>query len=96
MNLQDFIERFRDRVIQLVALDANPLYRPGVDRKEIYQLIKQILRRPIASQIDAIGGVVKALKSRDSAILVGEMGLGKTYISGSSPWRVGENGGKTV
>ncbi|HEX2522515.1 MAG TPA: DEAD/DEAH box helicase, partial [Terriglobia bacterium] len=29
----------------------------------------------------AIGGIVQALRARDSAILVGEMGLGKTYIS---------------
>jgi len=81
MDLQEFIERFRDSVINLVAQDSQPLYRPGSDRKEAYDLIKHIPRRPIACQIDAIGGIVKALRSRDSAILVGEMGLGKTYIS---------------
>ena len=77
MNLQTFIEKFREAVAQ----DSNPLYRPGADRKEAYQLIKHIPRRPIACQIDAIGGIVKALKSRGSVVLVGEMGLGKTYIS---------------
>ncbi len=81
MNLQDFIQKFRHAVIESVAQDSNPLYRPGADRKEAYELINQIPRRPIACQIDAIGGIVKALKSRASAILVGEMGLGKTYIS---------------
>jgi len=81
MNLHVFLETFRDAVIVKVAQDSNPLYRPAADRKEAYQLIKHIPRRPIACQIDAIGGIVKALKSRDSVVLVGEMGLGKTYIS---------------
>lgn len=81
MNLYDFLERYRQAVVELVAQDSKPLYRPGADRKEAYDLIKHIPRRPIACQIDAIGGIVKALRSRDSAILVGEMGLGKTYIS---------------
>jgi len=81
MNLKEFIERFRESIVDQVAKDSHPLYRPGHDRKEAYDLIKHITRRPIACQIDAIGGIVKALRSRDSAILVGEMGLGKTYIS---------------
>src|SRR5215813_14498597 len=81
MNIQDFIEEFRSVIVSSVGRDSNPLYHPGTDRKKIYQFIKEIPRRPIASQIDAIGGIVQTLRSRDSAILVGEMGLGKTYIS---------------
>jgi SNF2 family DNA or RNA helicase len=81
MNIHDFIEEFRSVIVASVGRDSNPLYHPGTDRKKIYQLIKGIPRRPIASQIDAIGGTVNALRSRDSAVLVGEMGLGKTYIS---------------
>jgi SNF2 family DNA or RNA helicase len=81
MNIHDFIEEFRSVIVASVGRDSNPIYRPGTDRKKIYHLIKTLPRRPIASQIDAIGGIVQALQSRDSAILVGEMGLGKTYIS---------------
>jgi SNF2 family DNA or RNA helicase len=81
MNIHDFIEEFRSVIVTSVGRDSNPLYHPGTDRKAIYQLIKNLPRRPIASQIDAIGGIVQALRFRDSAILVGEMGLGKTYIS---------------
>jgi len=81
MNLHDFIEEFRSVIVSSVGRDSNPLYHPAIDRKRIYKLIKEIPRRPIASQVDAIGGIVQALRSRDSAILVGEMGLGKTYIS---------------
>jgi len=81
MNIHDFIEEFRSVIVASVGRDSNPLYHPGTDRKVIYKLIKELPRRPIASQIDAIGGIVRALQSRDSAILVGEMGLGKTYIS---------------
>jgi SNF2 family DNA or RNA helicase len=81
MNIHEFIEEFRSVIIASVGRDSNPLYHPGIDRKKIYQLIKTLPRRPIASQVDAIGGIVQALRARDSAILVGEMGLGKTYIS---------------
>ena len=81
MNIHDFIEEFRSVIIASVGRDSNPLYHPGTDRKAIYKLIKELPRRPIASQVDAIGGIVQALRSRNSAILVGEMGLGKTYIS---------------
>ena len=81
MNIHEFIKEFRSVIVTSVGRDSNPLYHPGTDRKAIYQLIKTLPRRPIASQIDAIGGIVQALRSRDSAILVGEMGLGKTYIS---------------
>jgi SNF2 family DNA or RNA helicase len=81
MNIHDFIEEFRSVIVSSVGQDSNPLYHPASDRKRIYKLIKEIPRRPIASQVDAIGGIVQALRSRDSAILVGEMGLGKTYIS---------------
>jgi SNF2 family DNA or RNA helicase len=81
MNIHEFIEEFRSVIIATVGRDSDPLYHPATDRKKIYQLIKTLSRRPIASQIDAIGGIVQALRSRDSAILVGEMGLGKTYIS---------------
>src|SRR5262245_42610320 len=81
MNIHEFIEEFRSVIVASVGRDSNPLYHPATDRKKIYQLIKTLPRRPIASQIDAIGGVLQALRFRDSAILVGEMGLGKTYIS---------------
>jgi hypothetical protein len=81
MNIHGFIEEFRSVIIATVGRDSDPVYHPATDRKKIYQLIKTLPRRPIASQIDAIGGIVQALQSRDSAILVGEMGLGKTYIS---------------
>ena len=81
MNIHEFIEEFRSVIVTSVGRDSNPLYHPGTDRKKIYQLIKSLPRRPIASQVDAIGGIVQALRFRDSAILVGEMGLGKTYIS---------------
>jgi len=81
MGIHEFIEKFRENIIERVAQDSKPLYRPGADRKEAYELIKHIPRRPIACQIDAVGGIVKALRSRDSAVLVGEKGLGKTYVS---------------
>jgi SNF2 family DNA or RNA helicase len=81
MNIHEFVEEFRSVIVASVGRDSNPLYHPGTDRKKIYQLIKSLPRRPIASQVDAIGGIVEALRFRDSAILVGEMGLGKTYIS---------------
>ena len=57
MNIHDFIEEFRSVIVASVGRDSNPLYHPGTDRKQIYQLIKSLQRRPIASQVDAIGGL---------------------------------------
>ena len=68
MNIHDFIEEFRSVIVASVGRDSNPLYHPGTGRKAIYKLIKDLPRRPIASQVDAIGGIVQALQSRDSAI----------------------------
>src|SRR5438105_14530818 len=81
MNIHEFIEEFRSVIIASVGRDSNPLYHPGIDRKKIYQLIKTLPRRPIASQAHAIGRIVQALRARESAILVGGTGLGKTYIT---------------
>lgn len=76
MNIHGFIEEFRSVIIASVGRDSNPRYHPGTDRKAIYKLIKELPRRPIASQVDAIGGIVQALRSRDSAILVGDPDTG--------------------
>ncbi len=56
MGIREFIEKFRENIIERVAQDSKPLYRPGQDRKAAYDLIKHISRRPIACQIDAIDG----------------------------------------
>src|SRR2546427_201251 len=81
MNIHEFIEEFRSVIVASVGRDSNPVYHPGTDRKTIYQRITSPPSAPNASQSDAIGGIAQALRFCDSAILVGEMGLGKTYIS---------------
>src|SRR5262249_19146735 len=81
MNIHEFIEEFRSVIVASVGRDSNPLYHPATDRKKIYQLIKTLPRRPIASQCDAMGGIAQPLRFRDSAFLGEERGLGKPYTS---------------
>ena len=50
MNIREFIEEFRSVIVATVGRDSNPIYHPGTDRKKIYQLIKSLTRRPIASR----------------------------------------------
>jgi len=80
MNIHEFIEEFRSVIVATVGRDSDPIYHPGIDRKKIYQLIKSLPRRPIASQIDAIGGIVQALGRVVRRFFVGELVLGKTTI----------------
>ena len=82
MNIHDFIEEFRSVIVASVGRDSNPLYHPGTDRKAIYQLIKEASRDgPSQARWTLLAESSRLSDSRDSAILVGEMGLGKTYIS---------------
>jgi len=69
---------------------AEPLFNPGDSWDEkLYSL----LRKPYQAQGDAIMGLCKLLRDYDSAIVVGEMGCGKTLIGASVPY-VYDNGGR--
>ena len=52
-----------------------------------------LLRKPYLAQGDAVMGLCKLLRDYDSAIVVGEMGCGKTLIGASVPY-VYDNGDK--
>ena len=69
---------------------AEPLFNPGDawDGK-LYSL----LRKPYQAQGDAVMGLCSLLQDYDSAIVVGEMGCGKTLIGASVPY-VYDNGGR--
>jgi SNF2 family DNA or RNA helicase len=69
---------------------AEPLFNPGDPWDEkLYALLK----KPYQAQGDAIMGLSRLLENQDSAIVVGEMGCGKTLIGLSVPY-VYRNGGR--
>jgi len=89
-DMTDYLRIYGNTLTDKIKLAAQPLFNPG-DKwdKKIYSL----LRKPYQAQADAIMGLANLLKEYDSAIVVGEMGCGKSLIGASVPY-VYNNGGK--
>jgi SNF2 family DNA or RNA helicase len=89
-DMTDYLRMYGGTLTDKIKQTAEPLFNPGDkwDRK-LYTL----LREPYQAQGDAIMGLTNLLRDYDSAIVVGEMGCGKTLIGASVPY-VYENGGR--
>lgn len=80
LTLSRFLEEYKEAIRGHVIDQFKPLYQPS-DRREYADRLSALKRRPFAAQIDAIAGLVLALKRQPAAFLVGEMGVGKTAVS---------------
>ena len=85
MNLGDFIDTFRDAIAQRVVESYPPLYRPS----ENGGTLPRLLRKPLGAQADAIRGAACALKAHRGTTVVGEMGIGKTFIGAAAAYMAG-------
>jgi len=89
-SMNDYLKAYGKTLADGIKDRAEPLFNPGDawdDR--LYSLMK----KPYQAQGDAIMGITKLLRDYNSAIVVGEMGCGKTMMGLSVPY-VYENGGK--
>jgi SNF2 family DNA or RNA helicase len=82
-NVTDYLKAYGAELAEKIKREAEPLFNPGDpwDNK-----IGKLLRRPYQAQGDAMMGLIKALEEKHSAIVVGEMGSGKTIIGCSIPY----------
>ena len=80
MNLGDFIDTFKDAIAQRVVESYPPLYRPSENGGELPRL----LRTPLGAQADAIRGAALSLEAHRGTTVVGEMGIGKTFIAAAA------------
>jgi len=89
-DMNQYLRSYSSALADAVKGSAKPLFNPGDtwDGK-LYSL----LRKPYQAQGDAVMGLCNLLRDYDSALIVGEMGCGKTLIGASVPY-VYENSGK--
>lgn len=80
IKLCDFLDEFKEALVERVVNEYPPLYDPETDRKKTEVLLSQLKRRPFVAQADTVNALANILQSERSAIVVGEMGVGKTLI----------------
>jgi len=82
-NVTEYLKRFGGQLAKRVKDRAQPLFNPGEHWDDKMQTL---LRKPFAAQGDVIQSLVKLLEDNDSAIVVGEMGSGKSLIGACIPY----------
>jgi len=77
VNLSDFIDTYREAITKRIVHSYPPKYRPAADDRPMPQL----KRRPMGAQETAIRGAAQSLTEQRGTTVVGEMGVGKTFIA---------------
>ncbi len=76
MNLSEFIDTYREAITSRIVHSYPPRYRPAADDRPLPPL----KRRPMGAQETAIRGAALSLTEQRGTTVVGEMGVGKTFI----------------
>ena len=76
MNLSEFIDTYREAITKRIVHSYPPRYRPATDDRPLPPL----KRRPMGAQETAIRGAALSLTEQRGTTVVGEMGVGKTFI----------------
>lgn len=91
-DMNEYLKAYGSTLAEGIKSNAEPLFNPGdMWNQKLYSL----QRKPYQAQGDAVMGLCNLLKDYDSAMVVGEMGCGKTLIGVSVPY-VYENNGKAA
>ena len=77
MNLSEFIDTYREAITKRIVHSYPPRYRPATDDRPMPPL----KRRPMGAQETAIRGAALSLTEQRGTTVVGEMGVGKTFIA---------------
>jgi hypothetical protein len=76
MNLSEFIDTYREAITRRIVHSYPPKFRPSEDERPLPPL----KRRPMGAQETAIRGAALSLREQRGTTVVGEMGVGKTFI----------------
>ena len=76
MNLSEFIDTYREAITKRIVHSYPPRYRPSEDDRPLPPLKRQ----PMGAQETAIRGAALSLTEQRGTTVVGEMGVGKTFI----------------
>jgi len=88
-DISGYLTRYGPLLAEKIQNEAKPLFTPG---SEWSPMMETLLRKPFQAQGDTIMGVIEVLKKEKSAMIVGEMGTGKTLIGSSIPYISMNNG----
>lgn len=80
VKLSEFLEEFKEALVDRVVSEYPPLFQPEKDRWKYADRLAGLKRRPFGAQADTISAVATVLQSERSAVIVGEMGTGKTLM----------------
>ncbi len=84
MNLADFLENYKEDLKNKVIEKLDPIYKG-----EILDF-SGLKRKPIKAQAKAVSALVKGYRSgKNSLFLIGEMGVGKTFMALATAYLVG-------
>ena len=76
LTLAAFIEQWQDAITGMVIDTYQPRYQPAEDEASLPRL----LRSPMGRQEQTIRGTALSLQANRGTTMVGEMGVGKTYL----------------
>lgn len=77
-TVDDYIARYVPELTTRLSSELQPLYDPARDSWD--PLLSTLRRKPFRAQGDAVMGLDRVLRRQDHALLVGEMGTGKTLM----------------
>nr|MBI3613939.1 hypothetical protein [Nitrospirota bacterium] len=80
LSLSRFLEEYQEAIRRHVLEQFRPRYTTS-ERGGFLDQLGSLRRRPFAAQVDAIAGLTLALGEQPAALLVGEMGVGKSLIA---------------
>jgi hypothetical protein len=84
-SIVEFLDRFKGAITDAVIRTYPPLYDAETRRRSRVDL-RQLLRRPLGAQGDAIRATALSLQEHGSAIVVGEMGCGKSLVGAAAAY----------
>jgi len=82
-DITGYLTKYGPLLAGKIQDEAEPLFVPGTVWD---QRLDTLLRKPFQAQGDTIMGLIEVLKKQKSAMVVGEMGTGKSLIGASVPY----------
>ena len=89
-SVSDYLKAYGSTLAEKIKKEAKPLFNPGDDWDK---KMSTMIRQPFPAQGDAIMAVCELLKEKKSALICGEMGVGKSILGLTVPY-VYQNGGR--
>lgn len=88
VNLPEFFDRFGAGLAAVVARAFPPIYDAETRHSGRFDL-HRLRRRPLGGQADAIRATALSLQRHPGTLIVGEMGVGKSFVAAAAAYLAG-------